>query len=289
LVLFGLLPAIVAFVYFQVIPWLSVLSGYPYPWLAKYEKLVVLQGKKQFFVDLFTYRIPQLLIPNIKSVVLETLGIMRIDPKAAYGFKVSYYSALCAVSILIFYMVTAQKKYYRALFLLCVMALSHAILLVLIPGVWGPYYYGSYYSIFMVIYMALTLDSSSISKVFLVICVFLVSLNVYNTFLGTNLIVRKYHFYPCDPGVASLAFQGKKTRLDPAEKNEFSKSEIRAYIQTYANKVKDGISTKGESLPKELGWLALEMEPGKYQFKDWLSVYKKKFIVVQDVILPVEQ
>ena len=284
LVLLGLVPAMIAFIYFQAIPWLAVWAGYPYPWLAKYEKLAFIQGKKQFFVELFFSSIPNYLLPNLRSIIFETFGIMPLDSKAGAWVLGWFYASMAALGVLAYYIGKAPQKYVRVLAFTLAMAGVHVGLLLLIPGAWGPFYYGAFFGIYPAIYLALTLESSRISKYVLTACVLVMSVNMYHCFLGTNQLVRKYHYYPCDPNGASRAFQWKKTRLDPAEANVFDGPTLKMHIREYVGRVKAGESTLGIVLPKELGWLALELEPGQYKFLDWLSVYPKKYMHLQKIM-----
>jgi hypothetical protein len=83
---------------------------------------------------------------------------------------------------------------------------------------------------------------------------------MFNCFLATNLIYKKYHYYPYSPGlIRDYYFAGPKSRFN--ESPAFTGDELRLAIYNYWCKVRKGRTIKPFLLPRELCWLPVELEP----------------------------
>jgi hypothetical protein len=84
-----------------------------------------------------------------------------------------------------------------------------------------------------------------------------------NCFLATNLIYKNWHYYPYNPGKIELYFQDKKLRFDPDDKPFLKGPKLKSIIYDYWAQAKQGKVIRDFSIPRELCWLPLEVEPEK--------------------------
>jgi tetratricopeptide (TPR) repeat protein len=77
-----------------------------------------------------------------------------------------------------------------------------------------------------------------------------------------NIVNKKYYWYPYSPETIADYYKGTRLFYDKRDKPAFSDKEIRSAVDQYWARVK-GRNTGAFSLPRELGWLPIELEAGK--------------------------
>ena len=126
---------------------------------------------------------------------------------------------------------------------------------------WGPYYYGSFWSIFFILYLAQILKESRLPILALSACFFLIIISTANCFVGINSVYKKYHYYPYNPGEIRLYFEGQKFYYDPKDHSLFIGKDLKEDVLVYWTLVRNSIIIEPFNLPKELCWLPTELEP----------------------------
>jgi hypothetical protein len=134
----------------------------------------------------------------------------------------------------------------------------------ILVGIWGPYHYGAFWSVFFVIWLGLWIERSRIPGSVLTACFFFISLSMFNGFSAMNTVYKLHHYYPYDPRSISRYFEGQKGFFDADQKPKFFGDELKWYAQAYwlASKQDPPVASLS-SVPLELYWLILELEPQK--------------------------
>jgi len=261
LLLFFILPAITLISYFVIIPYLSVGAGYDFPHLMSYTKIFEL-GNAGAFDNAVKF-----LGINAKNLILETMGI--IVPFSSHApLIVKLFIGAAAISWAgIFYYVSLRALLFRAwqssIFFLIGLILFFDYLMAITNEVWGPYYYGAFWSVFFVFSLAHFIEKAHIPKYILTGFFFLIIMSMFYCFIATNTIYKKYHFYPCDPKQIRFYFKGERKRFDPSEKPLVAGGDLKAAIKVYWEQSKQGRSFDYSYLPRELYWLPIELEPNR--------------------------
>ena len=251
------LPFVTVFFYFKVIPLLMVLAGYDYADLLKFKTSFPLLSNLPLS---FIKNLPG----NTKNLVADTMGIMVPDVfKASFWIKICFGASLASWGVVWFHLGKAKWRWDGlALFLGALILLFNYSMTINIAGIWGPYYYGTFWSVFFVIWLGLWVQRSGISRFVLTACFFLIFLSMFYYFSAINAVYKKHHYYPYDPVTISRYFAGQKSFFDPDQTPRFSGDEIKRHIQSYwlASKQNWPLRKPGP-LPRELYWLTLEMHP----------------------------
>ena len=145
-----LLPFIAVFFYLKVIPFLSQAAGYGYPDLFKYRHALptLTDPILQFFSNL---------AGDTKNLVLDTMGIMVPDVfNASVWIKIVMTASLAAWGVLVFHLFRGKWRWDGLTFFLGGLILFFNLLMTVNSAcVWGPYYYGSFWSIFFCLWLGL--------------------------------------------------------------------------------------------------------------------------------------
>ncbi|HOW36038.1 MAG TPA: hypothetical protein PL155_06470 [Candidatus Omnitrophota bacterium] len=262
LVIFGLIPVLVAFIAYKIIPQLTVWAGYEYPWFCDYcrgfKGLAETMNSSKPLSDAFFANF----IPNTRILILDSMGMMRILPGASLGVQVLFALSAGAWGVLFFYALRSAKKYYSLLLFLLFLIVVHNFLITMTIGVWGPFYYGGFFSVFFAIYLAWLIHHSHISKYVLTACMLLILANINNCLLATSFIYKKHHVYSDFSRIRNY-FESTISRFDTGDDTALpSGREIRGDIYQYWSRVRLGRDMRGSTLPRELGWLPIELRIG---------------------------
>ncbi len=275
------LPAITALAYFKIIPYLSCLAGFSFPHFDQALKFFSGLAYKEFssnYLGGFIYFL-KMLIANTKILILETMGI--VFPQGFRGgewLTGCFLASLVSWIVIIFKLFKARKKSELFLFSIFLfgLILFFNYLISLVLRIWGPYYYGGFWSIFFAIFLARFINKTDINKHVLVVCFFFIILNMSNSFLAINLVNKKYHYYPYSPGEIRLFFKGDRNRFDV--RPFYSGGQIKEQIYDYWMTVRRGDPIKQYYLPRELCWLPLELEPTKPHTRHEVLRSDSKFV-----------
>jgi hypothetical protein len=131
-------------------------------------------------------------------------------------------------------------------------------------GVWGPFYYGAFWSIFFVIWLGIGIERSGISRFLLTACFIPIFLTMFYNFSAINTVYKLHHYYPWHATSIGECFRGKEGLYDADQRPVFSGEELKWYIESYwlASRQKPSL-VHWDALPRELYWLILELEPEK--------------------------
>jgi tetratricopeptide (TPR) repeat protein len=251
-----LIPLTLIF-YLGVIPVLSGLAGYEPPHLLKYD-LLQSAFRSPAWHNFIIY-----LWSNAKNLILETMGVFPCSagaPKPVLAFL--WLAILSWLMILTLIFRTMRRFDPQIVFLALLVLLFNASLSVTM-SVWGPYYYGSFWPAFLVVFLASHIEKSNIPRIVLFICFFFIINSAANCFTGINMVYKKYHWYPYSPNTLEDYFKGRRLFYDRRDAPVFSPKDIQSAIIRYRALVKDGKTTQRFLLPRELGWLPPELEPSK--------------------------
>jgi hypothetical protein len=139
---------------------------------------------------------------------------------------------------------------------ICIIAaiIFHGLMMCLAPnGVWGPFYYGAYFGVLLVL---LTAEVSRISGLFRnMTYLWMASLIAASivSFPAMNNVYKQFHYYPYQPQIIVDCFLGKLNRFELIPLPSFSKSAISSLAAhqwtTEAGAVR---------IPKEALWVLIE-------------------------------
>ena len=252
------LPFVTVFFYFKVIPFLMVLAGYDYADLLKFKTFFPLLSN---FPLSFLKNLPG----NTKNLVMDTMGIMVPDVfKASFWIKICFGAALASWGAVWFHLRKAKWRWDGLAFFLggLILFFNYLVTITVTGGIWGPYYYGTFWSVFFVIWLGLWVQRSGISRFVLTVCFLPIFLSMFYCFSAINTVYKRHHYYPSDPPAISQYFAGQKSFFDPGQTPRFSGDEIKRDIESYWLASKQNLSlNKPGPLPRELYWLVLEMPP----------------------------
>ncbi|MBF0504889.1 MAG: hypothetical protein HQL14_07280 [Candidatus Omnitrophica bacterium] len=252
------LPFVTTLFYFKIIPFLTVLAGYDYADVIRFKGSLrqLSNFPIEFLLDL---------AGNAKSLVFDTMGIMVPDVfKASLWIKAVFGISLAAWGVIWFYLLRIRwPSNWWAIFLGGLLLFFNYLMTILV-GVWGPYYYGAFWSIFFVLWLGLWIQQSRISRFVLTVCFIPIFLSMFYGFSAINRVYKLQHYYPYNPTSISQYFAGKKSFFDTDRTLPFSGSELEWYAKSYWLALKQRPSWAQLScLPSELYWLKLELEPDK--------------------------
>ena len=256
-----LLIPIFAFIgYYIIIPYLSLWTGNGFPHLNHSDDMMGASNALLHFIDPLRF-----LGSNAKSIIFDTMGLIIPHPKAPFVIKITLIFAAVSWLILFYYLIRVKNKEITLLLFLAGLILFFNYSMYAIGmWTWGPYWYGTYWSIFFVFYLARLIEKAHIPKTILTSCLFFILLSMSNSFLATNTVYKKFNYYPYGPGEIEYYFNGQKFRFDPLNKLPFTGQDLKKDTLFYWIKVKNNMAVKSFSIPKELCWLPIELEPDKH-------------------------
>ncbi|MBF0531830.1 MAG: hypothetical protein HQL23_01910 [Candidatus Omnitrophica bacterium] len=254
-----LLPIFTLFGYYVVIPWLSSQAGYGFPRLNQCSDMQGFLKLPYNFFEPF-----KCIVSNAARLIFDTMGLVIPSSQASKLIKIMLILSLICWLILFFYILRVRKKEgFLALFLgIQILIFNHSMSAMGLKT-WGPFWYGTFWSVFFSFYLARLIEKANIPKYVLTFSLLIILFNMSNCFLATNLIYKNCHYYPYNPGKIALYFQDKKLRFDPVDKPFLSGSQLKFIISDYWSQVRQGKTIEDFSIPRELCWLPLEVEPKK--------------------------
>jgi len=272
LFLWLLLPLITVVAYLKIIPYLCVLAGHEQPHLLNYDLVQSIHQPHTIYNSI------QYLGMNARNLILETMGIFSFSNTSSKFIALSMGLAIASWLTIFFYILRTKKKFDPLLVFLILLLFFFNTMMSVTMFIWGPYYYGAFWSIFFVIFLSKYIERSNIPKLLLLICTFFIIISTTNSFIGTNIIYKKYHWYPYSPDTIEDYFKGTRLFFDKRDTPVFSDKEIKSSIYNYWTKVRKGTDRKTMLLPRELGWLPIEIEPTKnYQRSIPGALFKSTF------------
>ncbi len=262
-------------------PWVlmvMVLVAWAYAWgikaMCHFVSGAPLSGLSQYgiFSHLFEPGFAGLVLSNLwintTTLFTQTMGIGLLHPLAVPWMKVLMVMGVLSWSVL-FFLVLTSKELWRMprktlllggmLFLIA--TVYHDLLMTLVKNqTWGPYYYGNYFSILFSITLAFGLELVASKVIIRYLWMGIILCLMGQTFLYTNKIYKKNHFYPYNPMAIKGIFTGRDRYFDPAVKAVFSDQQLRAYVHAaWASP-----STYRQwRIPEELFWLVVEFNSFK--------------------------
>jgi len=255
------LPVVTYLGYFKIIPYLSVWAGQGLPQLTNYNKFAMMGHAHSFYQSMM------FLGSNAKNLILETMGIIVPDVfKAPVLMAGCFYAAMISWGITLYYIFKVKQKWDLRLLFLVSIILFFNYLISITMFIWGPYYYGSFWSVFFVIYLAGLMENARIPRKVMIVCFFFILLNMANAFLVTNKIYKKYHYYPYNPWVITRYYWYDRSRFDPHVKPLLNGSQVKSLIYEYWSNVRQGKPIEQLPFPRELCWLPVELEPDKAHY-----------------------
>ena len=88
-----------------------------------------------------------------------------------------------------------------------------------------------------------------------------------SNFLAVNQAYKKVHFYPYEPLRMQRVYLGDVDRFDRTQYGPLPEALLAQETRNYWLSRRDlKEEMPGKGLPKELFWLRLEMNPGRYRF-----------------------
>ena len=271
LMLWLLLPLVTLAAYLEIIPYLCTLAGHEYPHLLKYDDIQLIFKPEHFFYSLKYFGV------NAWNLIFETMGIFPFALTAPKLIPLAMACAVIAWATLLFNILKTKIKFDPLFIFLIFLLFLFNTMMSVTTFVWGPYYYGSYWSIFFVIFLSKYIERAKVPPFATFICFFFIIISTANCFLGMNIVNKKYYWYPYSPETIADYYKGTRLFYDKRDKPAFSDKEIRSAIYQYWARVKTR-KTGAFSLPRELGWLPIELEPEKSYNKSLPgAVFKKTF------------
>ncbi len=201
---------------------------------------------------------------NTLTLFTQTMGLALPHPLVPVAPKVLWVLGLLAWSIMAVMMLMCKdfwnkpfKIFFPWIALFFLSFLFHDFLMSMVDNqIWGPYYYGNYFSILFSLALAsflrFVMPEDLIRAVFMGIIICLMG----TTFLYTNKAYKKHHFYPYSPLNIRSLFNGEAKYFDPNLASDFSDKELKGYIKS-AWKAPHNVVPDG--LPGELNWLPVEL------------------------------
>ena len=275
LIIFLSIPFLVCVFYFYLIPHAAVWAGYPKP-LSSYNFLPRFDIEPKY---IFHY--VRAFVVNSGLLIFDSLGLVRCAKSCSVGIKLLM--ALNAATIffaanhIVRHLIklfrgnqlshTVRLQCGRLLIGMCLLLFLHTYLMVTTKLVfWGPFWYGTYWSVYGVIVGAYLINLTPVNKYALVASFAIIFLSLACTFNATNAIYKKYHYYPYSPTSIVGLFRGDFNRFDPARSAEFSNDEIKKNLYEFWLTAKEKESSGDfPGLIKENFWAAIEAAPGQYQ------------------------
>ena len=262
LLLWLLLPFITAAFYFCIIPCLTSWSGFGLPHLAQYD--LYKNGLK--LDPLLRQNALSFLPLNTRNLVLGTMGIIVPDVfLASFWIKACFILAIISWEIVFFRIrKVAAHRLVLVLFLAALILLFNHLVFTQGVLVWGPFWYGGFWSIFFIIWLTGLIHKAGINKYLLTACLFFILINMFQSFIAMNDVYKKNHYYPNNALKIAEYFNGTYKFFAEENKPAFNGDTIKTNIQMYWAAHEHGLTrTQSFCLPSELLWLVLELDPDR--------------------------
>ncbi len=276
LIVFLCLPVFVAVLYFKLIPSLVCWAGYPVKenlgdWTFSFYNGSLIFRVSQFW-EYFTS-----LYSNFAGLLFrESFGLVAVHPSAPVVAKILVNLSGIALSILV---VTVfinlrrdhrQKKlssdFYREMSVwtvgLLALASVHVILMCLFRQVvWGLFWYGTYWPVFFMIFLARVFYYARINQYVLTLIVGIIVVNCSFVFPSLNTSVKNFQYYH-KFNARELTHTGVLSRFDPAYGPVYDAGQLRRAVNEFRglNLVqRQRALTDLSQYPSEIRGLLIEM------------------------------
>ena len=257
------LPVLVGAAYFYFIPTLTVLAGWAWVDLSSYD---------MFRKAVFTLPLKSVMT-NVWLLFSENYGLIYPSaqmPKVLCIFVYLNWAWLLFVVVRVIDNLKAAQDFKKLIWWLSAIVLSagvHAYLVSVTNGVWGPYYYGAFTSIFFAIGLAKLLELSKMDRFVWLSGMLIVIMILWTNFFAVNKVYKALHYYPARAGDIGYIYTGEVDRYDPGEVFGFLDGKLKSAAYDYwMYRRTHGREPDSWELPKELLWMAFEINPGKYHF-----------------------
>lgn len=272
LILWLLLPLITMTAYLIIIPYLCALAGHEYPHLLKYDDIQMIFRPENILRSFDHLGI------NARNLILETMGIFPFAATAPVFIPLFMVGAVIAWATVLVYILRSKMNVDPLFIFLILLLFLFNTMMSVTTSVWGPYYYGSYWSVFFVLFLSRLMERSKIPLTVLTICFFFIIISTTNSFLGMNTVNKKYYWYPYSPETIADYYKGTRLFFDRRDIPVFSDKEIKSAVYHYWTQIRNGVNIKSLILPRELGWLPIELESEKSYDKTLPgAVFRKSF------------
>jgi len=275
------IPVVAYCCYIVVIPALTEIAGWGWPSEFSYD-LVERSTSAQYSWGAISLHS----LTNCELLLLNSFGIMNLRFLDLHGsaFGVAMFAAnLSALGAFLFYAAARICGIYwgrwrrlcdggleRLLLKLCclllIFAVIHSVFMARSNIVWGLFYYGSYWAIPFAVCCAVVIQLLDMHRGFLFALLAIISINLGYTFLNTNAVYKRFHYYPCTPLMIREYFLGA---FDPFLLQEAIPEPVGDVAHVLWRDAKAGRSLESthRRVPKELLYALIEMWPGRYDFE----------------------
>jgi hypothetical protein len=256
-------PCILGVVYYSL-PFLSVWAGYPKQNLFKYE---VFAGPRDVL-----YHFWENLEVNYRLIFCESLALFDPHRLPAGPLRLLFLLNIIGVCSLVLYCAYVYLKSWsyrqsalsssfrwpirRIVVGIALLVPFHTFILNLVSdAVWGPYWYGAYFGIFFAILIVAVSQYINRFVVTFPIVLLLLLTSVHAS-SRTNLLYKKFHYYPYAPGNIQGFFLGNINRFSSDQNFNYKPQ------STVLRLWKNGKQTSlvgDEQFPREAFWLPLEL------------------------------
>lgn len=270
------LPVAAAIIYKFILPYLTIVAGYGTVPTGSYLPVQLLRFDTFFSMEMWST-----LFLHAKLLFLETLGIVPVDASASLGIKLLGLVTVLILGATVIWMVyqKALRQTSRLWIVLGLFIIAHNVLIRLtINYCWGPYYYGSFWSVVFVILLVKAVDRIKINTWILSCCFLIIGFQQVVGFIGTNEFQKKWHYYPYAPYKIRETYLDRSLRFSPSLRLPFSGRLLKSETELFWGEVRGHIKNKNWRLPKELTWLPIELEGYKFTYKSFYEIDKKLYL-----------
>ena len=261
LCLWLILPFLTIVSYLVFLPALSHLAGFNWPHLMKYD-LVQLINQPVTIQNFFQH-----FWVNSKNLMLNTMGIFPVSKATPKIILLFLILDVLSWGVIFCYILKSIIKFDLPGSFLIFLLFIFNLMISLTNLIWGPYYYGTFWPIFFIIYISKHIHQTGLNKFTYAICFLFIIISSSNCFLGINTIYKKHHLYPFNPHIIKDYFEGKRLYFNGQDEAVFSGSLTKSYTEEYWNMVRAGQKIDSLSLPIESGFLPIELEPTRTFYK----------------------
>ncbi len=257
LLLWLFLPFLTLAAYLKIIPYFCALAGHEYPRLMKYDDVQLLI-RPENILHSFKY-----LGVNAQNLIFETMGLSPFCGTTPASIIISMACDLIAWATLLFFILKTKIKFDPLFIFLVFLLFVFNTMMFVTTRVWGAYYYGSYWPVFFTIFLSTYIERSKVPPLVNFFCFFFIIISAANCFKGMNDVNKKYYWYPYSPETIADYYKGERFFFDKRDAPVFTGKDIRLDIYQYWAQVRKGTHLKSFYLPRELGWIPIELEVKK--------------------------
>jgi hypothetical protein len=124
---------------------------------------------------------------------------------------------------------------------------------------WGPYYYGSFFGVFVTLFVAELWKLGGIARKTTIVWTLTLIVTSMMTFPAINRVYKQGHYYPNDPLTIKNVFIGKSNRFAPLDKQRLPDIDLK-----YLSTIDWSKQEKAVEVPKHLLWVLIECDGMKF-------------------------